>query len=262
LKPVVNIDQQFSAYRDPTRGENVWDYYFEPVSDLSVAEVDQMDRSGLVLQEPGLQFTTTLGDQPRGLGPPGDENRDLGFARRRRVATQLFDKFVRVKPAVRSKVDAFFDAHLAGARVLGVHLRGTDWGRGANGHRIAGPRRLSEVVEPSHYYPSIDRYIAEHPVCRIFVATDQQQFLDAMKDRYGTRVAATDASRSTDQRCPAWTGSPDGYARGEEVLIDILLLARCDTLLRCASAVGEVASYFNAALEVVDVSCEPGVEPS
>jgi len=258
LRPVVNIDQPYSAYRDPARGNNVWEYYFEPVSELRAADLDRMDRSGLLMLEPSQQFATTLGDEPRAEGRPGDEERDPGFARRRRVAAGIVERWVRVRPGIEAKVCAFADEHLAPGPVLGVHLRGTDWGIDASGARRPGPRRLVEVVEPERYLPAIDATLSAHPDCRLFVATDQQQFLDALVARYGERVAATGARRSTDRRCPARIGSDEGYARGEEVLVDILLLARCDGLLRCASAVGEVASWFAPEVPVVDLSCEDG----
>ena len=39
-----------------------------------------------------------------------------------------------------------------------------------------------------------------------------------------------------------------GYRAGREVLLDTLLLARCDYLLKAASSVGEFATYFSPRL--------------
>ena len=49
---------------------------------------------------------------------------------------------------------------------------------------------------------------------------------------------------------PVWSGSSGdtGYRRGVEVLVDTLLLSRCEFLLKSASAVSEFAIYLNPRL--------------
>ena len=42
--------------------------------------------------------------------------------------------------------------------------------------------------------------------------------------------------------------------KGEEVLVDALLLSRCDKLLKCTSAVGEFALYFSDPMEAIDLN--------
>ena len=44
------------------------------------------------------------------------------------------------------------------------------------------------------------------------------------------------------------------YTKGEDVLIDCLLLSKCDFLLKCTSAVGEYALYFNPQLRCIDLN--------
>ena len=46
----------------------------------------------------------------------------------------------------------------------------------------------------------------------------------------------------------------NGYRKGEDVLIDCLLLSRCNYLLKCTSAVGEFAMYFNPDLLCTDLN--------
>ena len=52
------------------------------------------------------------------------------------------------------------------------------------------------VIPPLAYFEHVDRYSEEHGECPIFVATDQVQFLDQMRERYGERVLALDAIRT------------------------------------------------------------------
>ena len=102
-------------------------------------------------------------------------------------------------------------------------------------------------VGPEHYYPEIDRWSQAHPNAPIFVATDDKNFLRALRQMYGSRLIVRDALRS-DKNVFLDTTIRDDYRKGEDVLIDMLLLAKCSFLLKSSSAVGEFATYFNPAL--------------
>ncbi|MFT7530130.1 MAG: hypothetical protein ACI9FD_001134 [Gammaproteobacteria bacterium] len=153
-----------------------------------------------------------------------------------------------VKSHIQEKVDIFTKLHFIGNKVLGIHMRGTDKGA-AN-----APPALMKVIKPRACFSHIDDYTKQNGRCKIFVATDQQQFLDQLKTRYGDRIVSYDAIRASDDRNPFDVDRNDGYQKGEEVLIDCLLLSRCDYLLKCTSAVGEFAMYFNPSLSCIDLN--------
>jgi hypothetical protein len=165
-------------------------------------------------------------------------------------ARRLVRDYLRVRPEILRKVDAFREARFA-PRMLGVHMRGTDK-RDAG----AGPH-LARIIPPAEYVPHIDRYLEQHPDAGVFLATDQRQFRDEMQARYGSRLVtyATQLSSSTinvfQQRD---VDSAGNRLKGEEVLIDALLLAKCDFLLKCTSAVGEFAHYFAPGLASLDLN--------
>ena len=117
-------------------------------------------------------------------------------------------------------------------------MRGTDKGTAHS------PPELMRIVKPEEYFPEIDAYTEEHGPCRILIGTDQDQFVDRMRERYGDRVVSRDAIRARGVRNPFEIQDGQGYRKGEDVLIDCLLLSRCDHLLKCTSAVGEFALYF------------------
>ena len=60
---------------------------------------------------------------------------------------------------------------------------------------------------------------------------------------------------------PGGAAAFKAYKKGEDVLIDCLLLAKCDALLKCTSAVGEFAAYFNPRLVVTDMNVKLRAEP-
>lgn len=165
----------------------------------------------------------------------------------------MVQKYIRVKPHVMSKVDNFFEREMKDQPVLGVQIRGTDKGFDPNGRRYGFPDYLARIVPPEEYWPIADEFIASYPACKIFVATDQQQFVESFRERYPDRVLSYGDTRSTTTQNSMHVKDGRNYKKGEDVLIDCLLLSRTDFLLWCQSNVGEVATYFNPDLPVIDV---------
>jgi hypothetical protein len=257
LAPVVHIDGSCGTrFLDPEYGDNVWEQYFEPIGPFSSAELQRIlaapARAGAlqvrradaslpsrIKADPDSIFTWTFGrwrtSVPQDMGAWFDEQRRKG--------REAVRRFVRVKPRVLEKVDRHYDRHMKGEHVLGVHIRGTDL-------------RYAPPVSPAEYFGPIERYLEEHSGARIFLATDQVQYLELMKQRYGGVMQHYDCLRSPTSTAPfnLKTGSP--YGKGEDVLVDILLLSRCDFLIRGASNIPEMAIYFSAGLESEDLSLD------
>lgn len=263
-----------NAFHDPRIGNNSWDYFFEPVAGLSWDDLrarltdprDPLTLASVVQLDADFLWYLHAYD-PDGIYnyPYGhyrsltDGRLDAWYARQRAAARRLLARYVRPKPHILAKVDAFWRAELAGHDVLGVHMRGSDKGA------ADASARLSRIVEPEEYFPHIDRFIGETATPRIFLATEQAQFVARTRARYGERVVAravtrTDTFGGASNPFQARTGS--GYLRGEEVLVDCLLLARSRRLLRCTSAVGEYAVYFNEGLESLDLNHLPATAPA
>jgi Nodulation protein Z (NodZ) len=209
-------------YYDPSAGPNWWDYYFEPLA-LGVAAAP----------------VRTVSD---------DEM--FYFARRvetsmpRARAAELVALHVRPVARVRDKVDTWVRERFVRAHVIGVHYRGT------NKHQDA-PRVPYEAVAAAVRTAAP----AASAPWKIFVATDEQAFLDFMRARFPGRLACLDMHRSTD-------GSPidvvpgDNFRKGEQAVMDCLLLARCDHLVRTASNLSLCATFFNPRLPVALLSRE------
>ena len=67
-------------------------------------------------------------------------------------------------------------------------------------------------------------------LAEFFLATDQQQYVDQMRSRYGKRLLVLDAIRSTNSTNPFHVSDGKGFLKGKEVLMDCLLLSQCDHL--------------------------------
>jgi hypothetical protein len=138
--------------------------------------------------------------------------------------------------------------------VLGVHLRGTDKGK------YLASAASGRPVPPREYEPYVDAFLRSHPNGTVFVATDSPTFLAEVKTRWLQRwpnapfrwredVLRSEANAAFDRGGVVRGAEPPSNARkGEEVLIDALLLSRCDWLLHSASGVAEFAIYWNLKL--------------
>ena len=266
LQPVVYFGPESgdgpNAFYDPRHGGNTWDYWFEAVGVLTYAElsarIDDPDDAltpGDILSLDTKQLWKLHCNEPESVFPyPHSMHAETyhldteWYTKQRNKAQRVVNQYIRVKPHVQAKVDTFVVDFFGAGPVLGIHMRGTDKGT-AKSHP-----ELMRVIPPEEYFSHIDEYTKTHGPCRIFVATDQAQFVGRMRERYGSRVLCYEAIRAEGIRNPFEKEDGNGYRKGEDVLIDCLLLSRCNFLLKCTSAVGEFALYFNPQLECKDLN--------
>ena len=100
----------------------------------------------------------------------------------------------------------------------------------------------------------MDAFLAAHPSAKIFLATDQRQYVDQVKERYPQQLFSYDAIRSENKTNVFQVNDGRNYKKGEDALIDCLLLSRCRYLLKSTSHLSETAVYFNPSMEVKDLN--------
>ena len=211
-------------YYDPSAGENWWDYYFEPFDAAPAGHA----RMHVISDDEQIRFAKRVErSMPRQRG------------------YRLIQQYIRPRPQVREKVDAYVRAHFEGDFVIGVHYRGTDKLEDA-------PRVPYESVRAA----ILDAIGAAGPrPFRLFVATDEQAFVDFMRERFPDGLHCLEMQRSVD-------GSPidvlqgDNVKKGEAALLDCLLLSRCDRLVRTASNLSLCSALFNPDMPVVVLNRE------
>jgi len=245
-----------NPYYDERYGDNSWEYCFEPVSEIDPGTLGTIDPERLVNLTPSEVGVLNFEDPNSIYLYPYHSTYHKAYfdpewyGEQRRKAHRVIRDYVRVKPIIADQVDDFFREHMDGGPVLGLHLRGTDK------RRVANHRLLSRIIGPEKYRPFVDEYLEEHPEAKVFVATDQQQFLEQMKGWYGERVLSYSSlrSRGRGRGSNVFEDRGDGFRKASEVLIDSLLLSRCDKLIKCTSAVGEFAMYLDPDKPWVDVN--------
>ncbi len=258
LLPVVDYDESCNSYFfDKSHGDNMWSQYFlplvppfdfhtirhmcdDPAHSVTKSELKNLDDGEMLeICERHTDSIYTFPFADWRLNPP--ENLAEWYNEQRLKGQETYNKYIRIKPSTLSRVNEFWETHLAGQPVLGIHIRGTDLS-------------YAPPISPAEYFPHVDRWLDSHKEPKIFLATDQQQYLTTIKDRYGEMVVSYDSSRSTNEVAPFNLKDVSPHKKGEDVLFDMYLLSRTDFLIKGTSAVSELALYINPDLKCLDLS--------
>jgi hypothetical protein len=171
------------------------------------------------------------------LGWKADYNIKLKLS----FAKTLFDKYLGINQDILTEVDQFCKNNFHNKRVLGVHYRGTD--KAGEAPPVAKETLLHEIRE----------VLAERKELQIlFLSSDDEQIIHYVKESglIVPVVSREDAMRSNDG---------DQFHRKKEVsklvvnrdaIINMLLLSRCNYLLKTASILSECSVIFNPSIEV------------
>jgi hypothetical protein len=210
-------------YYDPSYGPNWWEYYFEPV------DVRRKDREYRVIKAHSWAYLCRVGE----------------YKLSRQRASELLQKYFILKPHIQEKLETFQRERFGDAFVIGVHYRGTD-------KYLEAPRVSYEIIRKE-----IDRIVENIFNCevKIFVATDEQAFLDYIKEQFPNVIFRENVVRST-TGCPIHFRQSENFKKGEDALLDCLLLSKCQVLVRNASNLSLFASFFNPQMRLINLNCK------
>jgi hypothetical protein len=203
---------------DQSVGENVWDYWFEqPFPNHDGAFVPSNKGRRLPL----------YGHYP---WPPAERER----------MREVVKRWVRVKPDVLAEVDTCCSA-FDPDKTLAVHLRGTD--KATEAFRYSEAERApADVIRRA-----IRREMADGEYTAIFGMTDDVYYADLLHD-VGAFLRAIPRSSESDRNLLL---SIPGIQTGRNALIDALVAARCKTLIRTPSNMGNIPLSMGDAREIV-----------
>jgi hypothetical protein len=156
----------------------------------------------------------------------------------RRIYNRLFRRYIAVRPALLARAEAIHARNMAGHYRIGVHCR--------------HPKHDSECL---HRSPSLARYIAMTRSLLpsghswvVFLASDYEPAVAAFRAVFGERLVMQEGVRraSAPNAAQRHHIDPDpAIASGEQVLIDALLLARCDAVVHVTSNLATAVGYMN-----------------
>ena len=160
-------------------------------------------------------------------------------------ATELQRKYMVIQPHIQEKVAHYYLAHLEGKVTLGLHYRGSD--------KISEAPRISWEA----FREKIRSYLNSHPqINSIFVASDEENFKDLVETEFSELSVChyDDKIKACGNIPPHKRDNVSNYLKGEEALINSLLLSRCDHLLKTPSFLSAWSKIFNPELCVTMVS--------
>lgn len=244
----VKVEFTSALYRDPARGRNWWDYFFEstmwldaPRPDARTVRCDGWTRYGPHAWNDS--WTSLIIPRNTALQPyPIDSESEL------REVARLTGRHIRVRPELLTRVDAFLSAHTqADDFIIGLHFRGTD------------KVNVFPYRSPDYriYANQVDHVLARHQPksWRIFVATDEREFADWAVARYGDRVFLRDDTPRLSATDPEGRKNGThknlalpGFLKGETAVLDCLLLSRCHHLVKNRSSLSDISLAFNPTL--------------
>ncbi len=217
---LVDFSDQGNYY-EPSMGRNWWNYYFKPLSETPKMDYEEWN----VVEDRAMQYCfNTL------------------FHTRAEV-NKILEKYIRVTDEVSFEVESFAHNNFDDSPVLGVCY--------------LGPEKKVNVTPPSfkNFYDRIDIMLQKNNFfgCMIFVSTDDAVFLEEMIERYGPRVVYRDVPRGDSTVSAVYNSRTPHFDKGFDEIVDCLLLAKCEGIVRTNSNISTAAGFFNPDLELVTI---------
>lgn len=211
--PVVDMKNYKNQYMEKGRLglENVWEYYYEPISSYT-------------LEEAYKSKNVILGYDDNCYKANYDKKYNISRM------SELYQRYIRYQPNIIRLVEEEFACRInPDKRTLGVLYRGTD---------MSSLKLRNHPIQPTveEMIPLIYRYMDKWKCERIFLSTEDACAAEKFKAEFGSVLSCTDQKRFGDTG-EKWLShiefdrKNDKYLRGLEYLITIELLSRCNSLL-------------------------------
>lgn len=248
------------AYYCPTgynNSHNAWEYYFKQTSNIRLPQTEGPFHRELCYEKdfttiweynqyicnlrllapinnplckiinthPEIQFK----DNPQYPVPFGNTHLyNLQF--RRFVKDHLIEPYIQIQPCIQTKIDNFFLQNIAGKKTIGIHLRG----KFISNEVLTVP--VEKICQEANLFAA-QGY-------QFFIATDQYPLLEQAKKLLKGKVIYYKYPKAEYTTSP-FKSQQLNPQDGEDVLIEALLLSKCDYLIHTLSQVSTTILYFN-----------------
>jgi hypothetical protein len=218
MEPVIDFENFPTLYNEDEEVQgtrNAWEYYFRQTSPVPLREIYESRHVFLCdgKYPRGFSFSVTT--------IPG--------------SMEVCHKRIQVLPEIEDTVRTWMKEF--GTRTLGILFRGQEMNR-APGHPFGPTKR--QMLEAAK------RLVRELNFDRIFLMTEDQNYLDLLRSEFGSALIFTNSFRTRGENAYRIKPRPlHRYKLGREVLVDALLLSRCQAFLASGSNVSEFAKLMN-----------------
>ncbi|MDE6604088.1 MAG: hypothetical protein K2K90_18460 [Lachnospiraceae bacterium] len=221
--PVINLHNYPNQYlNDP--GENMWEYFFDPVSSVTVDEAYE-SKHVIIATESDISWHDVE------INPYQREymNQLAGNAD--------FRKIVKFNSVTRQYIDAKMPKEIReGKRVLGVVMRGTDFRKEVAVRYHKEWRK--DVVDPNIFLKVCSYYKDELKCEYIFLATEDAEYFEMAQKFFGEKLLSVEQKRTAynfanmeNINLNEAMGQKDGRTAGRDYLAVIQGLVECSSLI-------------------------------
>ena len=218
MVPIVDM-QNFPTYYNQKKNikdiKNIWELYFNQVSDYSLEEVYQ---SKNVYFSPS-RYNFFLEDY------------------KKKSLKKIFDKYIKVKPHIMKEVNNFINKNFVTKKIVGIHFRGTDQKISA-GH--SHPPTLYQITN------IIDSMLKKSKELKFFLLTEDLKYYQIIKNKYGNLICSFDFFRSNSSL--DFSNSKRKNHRnklGIENLIEAITLSRCNKIIYCETNISLFSIFLS-----------------
>ena len=233
--PLIDMENYKTLYNEDVLCQgtnNAWEYYFNPKINISLSQA--YNSKNIILSDNyylSQYVPSYVGFKESDIKPNDIEK-----------LHNIFFKHFEIKPEIIAARDSFVKQNFDSA-TIGIHLRGTDMFN-CKGH--------PQPADLEKFLSALDEILAENNLAKIFLCTDETYYVDFLKERYGDKIITRDVYRAKGH---AGNGIHlenkqnerefHKYNLGLEVLLDSLILSKCQYLIYGNSNVPLSSIVFN-----------------
>jgi hypothetical protein len=258
LKDCLYYQQEF--------GKNVWEYFFEPINNFKAEELkeEEYDVSDIFMVG---DFDFDLNNKfliknvhsydSLILWDLINSERELEH---RKAVNKVIKENIVIKKEILNKFENFHNKKFINSdHYIGVHIRGTDK-KTEFPHKTVSLEFYSNLIDKE--IKNIKNLHGENKKIKIVIASDNNESIIYLANKYGKENIIAYPSMRLDSYLSnsfiLFTDVKDKKKAGEEVLLEMLMLTKCDCLIGTDSNVTAAAAYFNPTMKLIYVDRKLG----
>ncbi len=216
--PIVdmqNFPTSYNQNKNMNNVKNLWELYFEKVSNYSLNEVYN---SRNVYFSPS-RFKFFLDDY------------------KKKKLKKVFDKYIKPRKKILNQVNNFTKKNFKNKIMLGIHLRGTDQKISA---RHASPPTIYQIIK------LIDLKLSKKKVDKIFLLTEELNYHERLKKLYKNKICSYNFFRANKIReFSELSRKNHRNLLGIENLVEAITLSKCNEIAYCETNISLFSIFYS-----------------
>ena len=220
--PIIDLQNVPTKYNQKDKiinTYNAWEYYFNNITNISLEEV---------YESQNVIFST---------GSP-DELMPRSWMEDKEIFEIYYKKFVKINSEFERIANTFSKKFFSNNKVLGVHFRGKG---------MYNTPSHPFTPTPKQMFYKVDKYLEKYKFNKIFLVTAQQNYFELFNKKYADKLLYLNSFRCNTTKAFHYENSRlnHRYKMGRDIMVEMLLLSKLDTLICSRSNVSQLASLIS-----------------